>query len=145
MTAKDSTETTRLSPETVYSHAMAPEDHDYDVPAELDTFMHWLRRYSASVQPTAAQGKRKSHPRDVSTVPMTVDLRVHDDVALGEIELYAEVLTAVAASESPLSREELDVALGVDGKDAQGHSIQESRPAAKPSHQHSAEDASRTG
>jgi len=44
---------------------------------------------------------------------MQVDLRVHDDVALGEIELYAEVLTAVAASEGPLSQSELDVALGL--------------------------------
>jgi hypothetical protein len=44
---------------------------------------------------------------------MQVDLRVHDDVALGEIELYAEVLTAVAASDGPLSQSELDVALGL--------------------------------
>jgi hypothetical protein len=42
-----------------------------------------------------------------------VDLRVHDRVALDEIELYAEVLGAVAASDGPLSREELDEALGV--------------------------------
>lgn len=51
--------------------------------------------------------------REVGTIPMQVDLRVHDDVALGEIELYAEVLTAVAASDGPLSRSELDVALGL--------------------------------
>jgi len=51
--------------------------------------------------------------REVGTIPMQVDLRVHDDVALGEIELYAEVLTAVAASEGPLSQSELDVALGL--------------------------------
>jgi hypothetical protein len=46
---------------------------------------------------------------------MQVDLRVHDDVALGEIELYAEVLTAVAASDGPgpLSERELDEALGI--------------------------------
>jgi hypothetical protein len=42
-----------------------------------------------------------------------LDLRVHDDVALDEIELYAEVLSAVAASEGPLSRTELDAVLGV--------------------------------
>jgi len=42
-----------------------------------------------------------------------VDLRVHDRVALDEIELYAEVLGAVAASDGPLSREELDEVLGV--------------------------------
>ena len=43
-----------------------------------------------------------------------VDLRVHDRVALDEIELYAEVLSAVAASDRPLTAEELDHALGVD-------------------------------
>ena len=50
---------------------------------------------------------------EVSTIPMQVDLRVHDDVALGEIELYAEVLSAVAASDGPLSKRELDEALGI--------------------------------
>lgn len=43
-----------------------------------------------------------------------VDLRVHDRVALDEIELYAEVLSAVAASDRPLTAEELDRVLGVD-------------------------------
>ena len=42
-----------------------------------------------------------------------VDLRVHDRVALDEIELYTEVLSAVAASDRPLTAEELDHALGV--------------------------------
>ena len=50
---------------------------------------------------------------EVSTIPRQVDLRVHDDVAMGEIELYAEVLTAVAASDGPLSPRELDAVLGV--------------------------------
>ena len=50
---------------------------------------------------------------EVSTIPMQVDLRVHDDVALGEIELYAEVLATVAASDGPLSKSELDKALGI--------------------------------
>ncbi len=49
---------------------------------------------------------------------MQVDLRVHDDVALGEIELYAEVLTAVAASDGPLSERELDEALGISHRRA---------------------------
>jgi hypothetical protein len=49
----------------------------------------------------------------VSTVPEYVDVRVHDLVALDEIELYAEVLGAVAASDGPLTREELDEVLGV--------------------------------
>jgi hypothetical protein len=42
-----------------------------------------------------------------------LDLRVHDRVALDEIELYAEVLSAVAASDRPLTAEELDRVLGV--------------------------------
>jgi hypothetical protein len=41
------------------------------------------------------------------------DLRVHDLVALDEIDLYAEVLSAVAASERPLTLAELDEVLGV--------------------------------
>ena len=44
---------------------------------------------------------------------MQVDLRVHDDVALGEMELFAEVLATVAASDGPLSKSELDEALGI--------------------------------
>jgi hypothetical protein len=50
---------------------------------------------------------------EVSTIPRQVDLRVHDDVAMDEIELYGEVLTAVAASDGPLSPTELDAVLGV--------------------------------
>lgn len=41
------------------------------------------------------------------------DFRVHDLVALDEIELYAEVLSAVAASDRPLTLAELDQVLGV--------------------------------
>ena len=59
-------------------------------------------------------GAGSARATEVSTIPMQVDLRVHDDVALGEIELYAEVLSAVAASDGPLSQRELDEALGVD-------------------------------
>ena len=46
-------------------------------------------------------------------MPEQLDLRVHDRVALDEIELYSEVLSAVAASEKPLTHEELDRVLGV--------------------------------
>jgi hypothetical protein len=42
-----------------------------------------------------------------------LDLRVHDRVALDEIELYAEVLSAVATSERPLTAAEIDEVLGV--------------------------------
>ena len=51
--------------------------------------------------------------KEVSTIPMQVDLRVHDDVALDEIELYTDVLAAVAASDGPLPQSELDAALGL--------------------------------
>jgi hypothetical protein len=42
-----------------------------------------------------------------------VDLRVHDRVALDEIELYSEILSAVAAVERPLTTAEIDMVLGV--------------------------------
>ncbi|HME63914.1 MAG TPA: hypothetical protein VKG61_03345 [Streptosporangiaceae bacterium] len=51
----------------------------------------------------------------MSTIPRQLDLRVHDLVALDEIELYAEVLTAVAAADRPLTAAELDEALGIHG------------------------------
>jgi hypothetical protein len=50
---------------------------------------------------------------EVNTIPMQVDLRVHDDVALDEIELYTDVLAAVARTEERLSPSELDAALGI--------------------------------
>jgi hypothetical protein len=50
---------------------------------------------------------------EVSTIPRQLDLRVHDRVALDEIELYAEVLTAVASADRPLTPAELDEALGI--------------------------------
>ena len=46
-------------------------------------------------------------------MPEQVDLRVHDRVALDEIELYSEVLSAVAASDRALTHEELDRVLGL--------------------------------
>jgi hypothetical protein len=50
---------------------------------------------------------------EVGALREDLDLRVHDVVALDEIELYAEVLSAVAASDRPLTAEELDQVLGV--------------------------------
>jgi hypothetical protein len=50
---------------------------------------------------------------EVGAVGDYFDLRVHDLVALDEIELYAEVLSAVAASDGPLTVAELDEVLGV--------------------------------
>jgi len=58
-------------------------------------------------------GRESPRSTEVSAIPRQVDLRVHDDVALDEIELYAEVLSAVAASDGPLSPTELDAVLGV--------------------------------
>ncbi|WP_347682275.1 hypothetical protein [Actinocorallia sp. B10E7] len=42
-----------------------------------------------------------------------LDRRLHDDVALGEIELYAELLSAVATAERQLTEAEIDIVLGV--------------------------------
>jgi hypothetical protein len=42
-----------------------------------------------------------------------LDHRVHDAVALAEIDLYAEVLSAVAAVDRPLTAAEIDAVLGV--------------------------------
>lgn len=50
---------------------------------------------------------------EVGAVRERLDLRVHDRVALDEIELYSEVLSAVAAADRPLTRTELDEVLGV--------------------------------
>jgi hypothetical protein len=50
---------------------------------------------------------------EVGAVREHLDLRVPDRVALDEIELYAEVLSAVAVSDRPLTAEELDVVLGI--------------------------------
>jgi hypothetical protein len=50
---------------------------------------------------------------EVSAVPECLDLRIHDRVALDEIELYSEVLSAVAASDHPLTPAEIDEVLGV--------------------------------
>ena len=50
---------------------------------------------------------------EVGAVREQLDLRVPDRVALDEIELYGEVLTAVAATDRPLTAAELDEALGI--------------------------------
>jgi hypothetical protein len=50
---------------------------------------------------------------EVGVLRDDVDLRFHDRVALEEIELYAEVLSAVAAADRPLTRAEIDEVLGV--------------------------------
>jgi len=63
-------------------------------------------------------GRKRTESRsapEVSTIPRQLDLRVHDRDALDEIELYAEVLTAVAAADRPLTPAELDQVLGIGG------------------------------
>lgn len=42
-----------------------------------------------------------------------VDLRFHDRVALEEIELYAEMLGAVAVADGPLTTDQIDEVLGL--------------------------------
>jgi hypothetical protein len=58
-------------------------------------------------------GTGSARPMEVNTIPMQVDSRVHDNVALAEIELYTDVLAAVAAADGPLPQSELDAALGL--------------------------------
>jgi hypothetical protein len=63
-------------------------------------------------------GRKRTDSRsapEVSTIPRQLDLRVHDLDALKEIELYAEVLSAVAVADRPLTATELDEALGIRG------------------------------
>jgi hypothetical protein len=52
---------------------------------------------------------------EVSTMPRQLDYRVHDLVALDEIDLYTDVLSAVAAADRPLTDAELDAVLGISG------------------------------
>jgi hypothetical protein len=68
---------------------------------------------SRGVVACLAEGSGIRSAMEVSAVREGLDLRVHDSVALDEIELYAEVLSAVAASDRPLTSEELDEVLGV--------------------------------
>jgi hypothetical protein len=67
-----------------------------------------------------------------------VDLRFHDVVALEEIELYAEVLSAVAAADGPLTTEEIDEVLGLRERaraDSRGSlPVTEVRPAGPTRH-----------
>jgi hypothetical protein len=58
---------------------------------------------------------------EVSTIPKQVDLRVHDREAMDEIELYTDVLGAVAAADGPLSRDEIDAVLGVSEQGRTSH------------------------
>ncbi|MFC9973806.1 hypothetical protein ACFVH6_23200 [Spirillospora sp. NPDC127200] len=52
-----------------------------------------------------------------------LDLRVQDRVALDEIELYAEMLSAVAAADKPLTLAEIDMVLGVDSAGSAGREL----------------------
>lgn len=49
-----------------------------------------------------------------------LDHRLHDIVALDEIDLYADVLSAVAATDRRLTDEEIDAVLGVRAIGAAG-------------------------
>ena len=59
-------------------------------------------------------GREDPASTEVSEIPRQLDLRLHDRVAWDEIELYGEVLTAVAEADGPLTRSELDAVLGVE-------------------------------
>jgi hypothetical protein len=65
-------------------------------------------------------------------MPEQVDLRVHDRVALDEIELYAEVLSAVAIADRRLTAAEIDEVLGVRPDAEPGSGSRRNRSAALP-------------
>lgn len=46
------------------------------------------------------------------------DARLEDPQALDEIELYGELVIAATASDQPLTRDEIDAALGLHGEAA---------------------------
>lgn len=48
-------------------------------------------------------------------VGQRTDPRLEDPLALDEIELYGELVIAASASEQPMSRDEIDRALGLGG------------------------------
>jgi hypothetical protein len=48
-----------------------------------------------------------------------LDDRLHDAIAFDEISLYGDVLSAVAASDGPLTDDELDAVLGLARFDGQ--------------------------
>ncbi|WP_245679207.1 hypothetical protein [Actinomadura hibisca] len=56
--------------------------------------------------------------KEVDAMRQNLDLRVQDRVALDEIELYAEMLSAVAEADKPLTLAEIDMVLGVDSADS---------------------------
>ena len=51
---------------------------------------------------------------------VTPDTRVHDPLALAEIELYGELVIAASAASGRLPKEQIDAILGVAGTPAQG-------------------------
>jgi hypothetical protein len=66
----------------------------------------------------------------VDAIPENLDLRVHDRIALDEIELYGEVLSAVAGADRPLTAEQLDEVLGV--RPAEREAMRAASPGRRP-------------
>ena len=65
--------------------------------------------------PVACQEQRRDGLRQGGgAMRDDLDDRLQDAVALDEIALYANVLTAVAAADRPLTDDELDAVLGLD-------------------------------
>jgi hypothetical protein len=57
---------------------------------------------------------RKRRRGGGGAVRQDLDDRVHDVVALDEISLYGDVLSAVAAADRPLTSAEIDSVLGIE-------------------------------
>jgi len=75
---------------------------------------------------------RHDSATEVDTMPEQVDQRVHDRVALDEIELYSEVLSAVAVADRRLTAAEIDEVLGVRPDAEHGSGSRRGRPAVLP-------------
>ena len=60
-----------------------------------------------------AGGRRARFFEGGARVVQSPDARVHDLVALDEIELCTELIIAASASDGPLSQEQIDAVLGL--------------------------------
>ena len=60
---------------------------------------------------SSRHSRRANGDARIKALPFEIDLRVHDDVALEEIELYTDVLGALAEDE-PVARRRIEELLG---------------------------------
>lgn len=66
---------------------------------------------SGETADSSRHSRRANGDARIKALPFEIDLRVHDDVALEEIELYTDVLGALAEDE-PVARRCIEELLG---------------------------------